>query len=70
MSLQAMEELEEQMRGPPPVSRLPKRKVEPKREIPKKGAPPKYKSKLEKFGKIRRSNSQTEKQDGGQKMEE
>ena len=66
----AMEELEEQMRGPPPVSRLPKRKVEPKGEIPKKGAPPKYKSKLEKLGKMRRSNSLTEKQDGGQKMEE
>ena len=66
----AMKELEEQMRGPPPVSRLPKRKVDPKGEIPKKGAPPKYKSKLEKFEKKRRSNSQTEKQDGGQKMDD
>ena len=66
----AMKDLEEQMRGPPPVPRLPKRKVDPKGEIPKKGSPPKYKSKLEKFGKMRRSISQTEEQDGGQTMDE
>ena len=40
----AMKDLEEQMRGPPPVPRLPKRKVDPKGEILKKGDPTKYKS--------------------------
>ena len=39
-----MKDLEEQMRGPPPVPRLPKRKVDPKGEILKKGDPTKYKS--------------------------